>query len=395
MKWIGVIYEGVGDIAVPQLDGRTPLQVARCACAAELAVRGRSGLLGPVKEHAITRAEQLLALAAGVPADRAHAWLRGPVEAAGYEVDLDGVDFVYRGDFVTLDGDKLRSGSVELSREETVLLTDILNRAWVGYDAEAVVAEPGKVMVLLRGGAGSLPEGQAPHLVEGRPVDDSLPSGRGHEKVRGLFLRAREALAQESVNEVRLDLGENPANGIWLWGGGAPVRRQSDTFAGEVGGCVLTQSPLARGVAALCGMDILDMRDLWSLDEGEWPDFRIAGLIEALREKNFLMVFVSSPHPGGRYGTAAEKVRALDKLDQFVLRPLLTIVEAHRPFRLFLTTDRVVSSVTQRAEEGNVPFLLVGEGVDADAAAGWNEMEAGRGAFGRVHPKDLFGLIRE
>ncbi|MFL7809596.1 MAG: hypothetical protein AB8I80_13245, partial [Anaerolineae bacterium] len=85
-----------------------------------------------------------------------------------------------------------------------------------------------------------------PCFVEGERIDRYIGSGKD-TFLEEVLERSNEVLLKQTLNDVRLDLGENPANAVWLWGGGllgcgVPSSPVCDA---RIDGFVLTQSALA------------------------------------------------------------------------------------------------------------------------------------------------------
>jgi len=384
MKYILVIYEGAADLPVDELEGRTPLEVARCPQAHRLAASGRCGLLEPVQDGLDGRNEVLLAVLCGQALEQAQELYRGPLEALVTSEDPSGYGFVYRGNFITVDDGLLTDCRVSgLSMEETHSLCAALQEGWDARDIKFVPTRNARFVALIN--RERLPVGYPPCLMEGERIDAFLAHGKEGELVRSVADRAFEVLSQHPVNEVRLDLGENPANAVWLWGGG-PVRRRQSLGPSRLGaGALMSQSLLAEGYSRLADMRFVGVSDPWR-DGLEGAAFKVAPLVEVLQETDYLLVYVESPQELGRYGGPVEKVRALERMDYHLLEPLMSVLDAYRPYRLLLASDGLVSSQDRHPTSGNVPVVIAGDGVTADELNRWDEASCARGTLGILTP---------
>jgi 2,3-bisphosphoglycerate-independent phosphoglycerate mutase len=241
MKTVLVVCEGAADAPRPELEGRTPLQVARCANAERLAREGRSGWMPLPDQPDEQRSEALLALLCGATRPEALQLHRGPLEAAALELETKGYTHAYRGNFVTLDGTQVRESCVgRLSLEETQLLAATVQERFDPAVLRLVPCGPAQVVALLRSEHDPISPGVHPALTDG-DLDLYLPQGRKGEWARKVLDESGRVLARLTVNEVRVDLGENPATHLWLWGGGRFYQ------PGARMGALLTNSRLARG----------------------------------------------------------------------------------------------------------------------------------------------------
>jgi 2,3-bisphosphoglycerate-independent phosphoglycerate mutase len=384
MKTVTVVYEGVCGRSIADLDDRTPLEAARCHHAARIAARGRCGVIEPMSEKRAWPQAALLGALSGIALDRSLELRRGPVEAVTVEDDLRSSISVFRGDFVTLDEGVIESSRVAgLRWEETRELAAALNQ---GDDTESVrvaATGPGTVAVGFPVAHVHDLDPEPPYEVRGRVARERWPSGKSGQHVRSFLQRAAVVLGQHPVNEVRLDLHENPANGLWLWAGGAPVRLGSLAPRAAPYG-IVTNSQLGRGIAALCGATAVGLSIPWSAEE-EDPVWSLPELVELLRGSETLMVYLEAPQEGGQYGSPVEKVRALDVLDQVVLGPLVQVLDdGFRPYRISLIAEGGACAETSRRFAAPLPAVVAGDGIMPDETERWEEGACAKGDLGSM-----------
>lgn len=374
MKYVLVIYEGAADVPLDELEGSTPLQLARAVNASALAERGVGGCLVWSSSDRLNRAECHLASVLGLPPVDVRMLRRGPVEAAVAGSGGASWTYAFRGNFVAMDGDRVSESRVSgLSADETKWLTDALAEGFAGDGIRFSVVAEGRLSVTMDRLSGAVDPGAFPE--PGVRMDDTQQRVTDRRAIMG---KAGEILAATSLNEVRVDLGENPANGLWLWGGGPPVSVAMAWPASVSRALMVTSSPLARGMAALCGMETIALGDIWS--ETAAPDLVSAdGLYQAMLRHDLAVVYVEAPLEGGRYGGGVEKVKAIDRLDIHLLGRLNEVLRRFPEHRLLLAAlpeDGVWMEET--------PVILAGTGVAPDAVSRWNEMDGVEGAMGRV-----------
>ena len=81
-----------------------------------------------------------------------------------------------------------------------------------------------------------------------------LPKGNGSEILVDLMGRSREILSSHDINKVRVDLEENPANMIWLWGQGHRPNMPTFKERFNLTGAVITAVDLIKGYCLLSWM---------------------------------------------------------------------------------------------------------------------------------------------
>ena len=59
-----------------------------------------------------------------------------------------------------------------------------------------------------------------PQTVVGHKISASLPKGKAQRDLLDIMQVSQSVLEDHEVNRVRIDLKENPASQVWLWGQG-------------------------------------------------------------------------------------------------------------------------------------------------------------------------------
>jgi 2,3-bisphosphoglycerate-independent phosphoglycerate mutase len=374
-----VIYEGAADVDLVDLENTTPLAVTRGVHATTLLSHGQCGVLGWDRHGIPARPECALAVLLGVPVSEAKGMKRGPVEAAGTEVDPSMWTFAYRGNFVPTDGREVRESRVSgISMDETEWLCETLAGAFGKDEIRFAVGGKGRIVVMFDLIEGEIDGGEFPLV--GSPVVSDEEFERRKPSKRVAFMQScAELLATQPVNEVRVDLGENPANFLWLWGGGPPVHVVRPFGGAPVTSAMVTNSPMARGMARLCGMTYRDLGDVWT--DAERPELIAASeLGKCISAHDLTVVYVEAPEEGGSFGSAVEKVKALDRLDIHVLGRLRDAVGGiDDDFRLM---------VAALPEDGisldETPVMMAGTGFVSGQAGHWDELSCRSGALGTL-----------
>ncbi len=385
MKSLVVMLENAADRPRAELDGRTPLAVARCPAAARLASEGMSGVLGKAYGRGPSSPEARLAEFGGLDEDSVRFTARGPLEAASMDVDLDGFTHAYRGDFVTLDNGVLRDGRLQrMTLQETAQLAEAVQARFDPTRVRLHALAPARVAALVRAPGEDLARGSAPWRMEREEVID-LPA-RGSEIMAEMVEKSAQALARHPINDVRVDLGENPANAIWLWGGGPLARLAPPPLRLHV----LTQSAMAAGFARLLGAGVEPLLDPWTAAQ---PSDVVDA--DAMRRRlaacDRLVVYVEAPDAFLR-GPAAEKVHLLERIDVLLLQPLIDVFRRVKQRRfLLLSVDAAGADELDPAIPQ--PVALWGSHLEPDATAHWDENACRDGALSGLSREAVMSLL--
>lgn len=385
MKSLVVILESAADHPRDELDGRTPLAVARCPAAARIASEGLTGVLGKAAGRGPATAEARLAAFCGLEPDAVARVARGPLEAASLEIDLSGYTHAYRGDLVTLDRGVLRDGYLaRLTLQETEHLAAKVQERFDPKRVRLLARAPGRLVVLARAEGADLAPGEAPWLLEN---DEAYsPPSHGGELLEEMIEKSVESLARHAINDVRVDLGENPANAVWLWGGGPLARLDPSPLRLHF----LTQSAMAAGLARLLGAPVEPLLDPWSATQPT-DVVDAAALRQWITTCDRFVVYVEAP-PEFIRGPASEKVHLLERTDVLLLQPLLEVFRRvkQRRFLLAAVEAALPEDSSRRTPQ---PIAVWGSHLEPDAVAHWDETSCRAGALTDRTLNDLSALL--
>jgi len=277
------------------------------------------------------------------------AWAPARAYAATLQLDVAESQVAWCCDFVTHhDGRVIDPTAGHLPTKEASSLVNSLNahlatprQRWVvgeGWRHALLVDAPEWVDQLA-----GLPV-EPPERMVGQPWPRHLPRGPLGDWMRRLIDQAADVLDHHEINRVRVDLGENPANLIWLWGSGtghAPV--PLPTRHGVSGAMISSVFPL-RGLARLLGVT-------WSQGVERLEERPIARLLHDItrlietHDVVYVPIRIEETDPTARQC-------AMERVDQGLVKPLAE--EATRRGNL-----RLVVAVDDRPS-GTTPFAAIG-----------------------------------
>ncbi len=227
-----VILDGLGDLPVAQLGGKTPLEAAETPVLNRLAGAGRYGLVDPIGPGIVPNTHSGCGVLFGVLPDDVACLKRGPVEASGAGRVLQPGEIALRTNFATLEatGDGLRIDDRRAGRidTDTEALASELRSVDLG---DGVIAELHPTdqhrCVLVLSGLGLNPaisdtdpgDGGMPGFLQySRPLNDSAQ--KTAEKLNLFIDIAHKVLVSHPVNSKRVLEGKLPATGILTRGAG-------------------------------------------------------------------------------------------------------------------------------------------------------------------------------
>ncbi|MFM8978899.1 MAG: hypothetical protein ACKOSS_00315 [Planctomycetia bacterium] len=370
MKTVLLVVAGAADRPVAELGGRTPLEAAATPRLDRLAREGRVGHVLPVPEG-LRPEEGAFALGLLGLDPRQHVDLGAAMDAAALDVPLGSLDQAFRLSLVTADRETLHDASAgHIRHDEAVLLLTALAEACRAADLLLVPGPRGRGVLVWRGARDVRVQTVPPTEVLGRSLRAALPRGTGIGHILQLIDRSRELFATHEVNELRRDLGENPATLVWPWGPGVAQPLPSLHERLGLRGAFVGVEPSMRGLARLQGMHLAEVPGATGL-----PGTDLAGKAAAacalLADHDLVVVHVDSTAAASRTRDFVSKVEDLERIDSQLVTPLAAHLEGLPDTRLLVVGGEAISVETGRHLTDPVPFALW------EPAKPW----PGRGAF--------------
>lgn len=403
MKYAIILPDGAADLPLPQLDGRTPLEAARIAHMDWVAQHGRLGRAVTVPEGFTPGTDVATLTLLGYDP---HVYFRGraPIEAAARGLSAGPGELIFRCNFVTvLDGRMKDFTADHIRQAETDRLIGELNElvgrgepalrgcrfhAGVSY-RNLMVASDAAEMTKLK----SAP----PHDIPDQPVVEHLPRGVGQERVRAVMERAQALLADHELNRRRAAEGRPPVTDIWLWGQGGAMALEPLRDRFGVRGATITGVDIIRGLAKLTGMALIEVPGATGYIDTNYVG-KGAAAAAALDEYDLIVVHVEAADEAAHMGNAAEKVTALERIDEHVVGPLLKKLRTFDRWRILIAPDHPTPCATTAHDATPPPFCYAGTGVASAGATRFSEAAAVAGGWlvepGHTLLGEFFGARR-
>ena len=376
MKHIIILGDGMADLPVERLGGKTLLQYAHKPMMDQLAREGRCGRLITVPEGFPPGSEVANTAILGYDLNKVYEG-RGPLEAAsiGYEMADD--DFAIRCNIITLaDGKIITHNGGNLETDDADVLIKLL--VIKGGSKHIVCAPPHDHPneawreLLVKA------EANAPEET-GR-----LSAQATADLLNELILKSQELLSKHPFNLARAERGERQANSIWPWSGG--YRPSMETLQQQYpeikSGTVISAVDLIRGIGHYAGLKIVEVEGATGLADTNYEG-KAQAAIEALEKDDFVFVHVEASDEAGHDGDLELKLKTIEYLDQRLIAPIYNKVKSwNEPVCIAVLPDHL-TPVEQRIHVGQpVPFLIWHRGIEADNVEQYDEVSCVSGSYG-------------
>jgi 2,3-bisphosphoglycerate-independent phosphoglycerate mutase len=392
-KYVIVIPDGCADDPQEALGGRTPLQAAHLPSMDRIARMGMVGRADNVPRP-LTPASDVATLSLFGYDPLLVYTGRAPLETAAMGLTLGPGDWAVRCNLVTVQDGLMRDFTAgHISSEEARALMTALQGA-----ADALMGEPQYAQGCLSGTRVAFHAGvqyrnilichrstgepfsadtrtQPPHDIPDRPVAEHLPTGPGARFLIDWMEYSKGVLADHPVNQARRAAGKNPATQVWLWGQGrAPSLVPFQRVYGKRG-AIISAVDLVRGVGVLLGWKRIDVAGATGYLDTDYAAKGRAGVL-ALADNDLVCVHVEAPDEASHEGRADEKVKALERIDEHIVRPLLEALAKYPAWRILVSPDHRTTLHTRAHAYGMVPFALAGTGISSRGQSSYDEKTA-------------------
>ena len=383
MKYIILVPDGMAGEPLKELNDRTCMEVAVTPNMDMIALKGIVGTSNNVP-RGMTPASDVANLSILGYDPKKYYCGRGPLEAANLGVEIGESDVAFRFNVITEAEDRMLDYSAgHISTEEVkVLVRDLEDK--MGSDKYTFYpgtsyrnlllfhcASPGDAEDL------SLVKCYPPHDILDQSISKHLPKSQELVEITN---RSKEVLEGHDINKVRIDLGQNPANSIWLWGQGRKPDIPLFKDAYGITGGIISAVDLLKGMGRVLGLEVADVVGATGYYDTNYEGKAEAAL-EILERNDMVFVHVEAPDEAGHNGDVKEKIKAIENFDsRITARIIEALSHKEEPHRILILPDHPtpVKKRTHTAEP--VPFAMAGKGIEPDDVTVFNERAARAGS---------------
>ncbi len=396
MKYAILVGDGMSDYFIDELSGRTPLQVARTPNMDRIAKEGLTGMARTVPRKMAASSDVANMSIFGYDPKEYYTG-RGPLEAKSMGIELEPGQVAFRANLVTASDNILVDYSAgHISSKEAVVLIEFLNEKFkkrgvrfhsgVSYRNLMIVSEE-----QLSDGHGSL-RCVPPHDIIGKTIMENMPKGKGAKFLRDIMTGSRFMLADHEINIIRVDLGENPANMVWLWGQGKKPSMPLFKERHGVEGAVISAVDLIKGMALCVGLKVIDVPGVTGYYDTDYAA-KAEYALGALEKDDFVFVHVEAPDEAGHNGELGEKIRAIENFDEKVVGRVAEGLRSMGEYRLLVMPDHPTPIELKTHVDDPVPFAIAGTGIQPDAIDRFDEDSIGSGGTRTVAASELVNIL--
>ena len=392
MRTLVLCLAGAADRPVEDLGGRTPLEAAATPHLDRLAADGRLGRVVPAPAG-LRPEESAFTLALFGVDPQAVGDVGATLDAAGLGVEVGSLDQALRLSLVTADADTILDPTAgHISRDEAELLLASLAEALADDALRLVAGAAGSHLLVWAGARDVRLATVPPYEVVERSLESALPRGTGIGRLLAAIQRSAALLPGHEVNELRRDLGENPATLIWPWCPGVTLPLPSLRERTGLSAIAVGVDNAFLGAARLQGLPTVTPPGATGRMDSSLKAKSDAGLA-ALEEADLVLVHVAALEAASHARDFVGKVDLLERADALLVGPALEAAAAARDLRLVVLAGPATSTESGRVLTDAVPFALHGAGVRSHRRHAFTEVGAQQSGFRVDRAHELLDFV--
>lgn len=400
MKHIIILGDGMADLPIEKLGGKTPLMVANTPSIDELAKKGKNGLLitVPADMHPGSEIANLGVMGYDVKAVFDG---RGVLEAASMGVDIKDGDLGLRCNLICIENGNIKNHSAgHISTAEADELIQFLNEKLGSDTIKFHTGVSYRHLLVIKGGNKYL-KCTPPHDVPGTPANSVMIEAKEKaaketaDLLNELILKSQVLLANHPINKKRKEAGKDMANSIWPWSpGNKPKMPTLDEMYGTGKSAVISAVDLIQGIGVYAGMEVLKVEGATGLYDTNYEG-KARAAIDALNNgADFVYLHIEASDEAGHEGDVELKTRTIEYLDYRIVKPIVEAAKTmEEPLAIGILPDHPTPCDLRTHTHDPIPFIIYRPGEEPDAVEKYDEESAKAGSYGILKENEFIKAL--
>ncbi len=375
MKYVVILGDGMADYPLKQLNGKTPLMVAKKPFIDNLAKKSTVGLCKTIPDNMKPGSDVANLSVLGFEPNKNYTG-RSPLEAASIGIELSDTDLTARANLVTL-SDELDftkktmvdySGGEISTKDAKILITELKksldNEKYTLYSGvsyrNCLVTKKGEI----KG------ECTPPHDISDKIIGEYLPHNPEYLQ---MIKKSYEILKNHPLNVEKIKQGKNPANAIWFWGEGTKPNLADFKEKFGLKGGMISAVDLLKGMAILSNMQVIEVEGATGIYTTDFLG-KANACLKALKEGlDFVYIHIEAPDECGHQGDVEHKIYSIEQIDKVVERIVLGLKESGEDFRILICPDHPTPIDLKTHVSDPVPFIIYKSDKEVEGNFGYDE----------------------
>lgn len=398
-KAVIFLADGMADLPIAELNGKTPVEYANTPAMDSIAANGSSGTFFTLPDGLPTSSDVANMSVLGFYPEKNYPG-RGPIEAVSQGIELAADDIAWRCNLVTVsdDGILLDYSAGHLDETKARILMEDLQK---NFGSEKVSFYPGvsyRNLLVLHGREFSAnldyhkpdsSQGIAVSELKLTALDDRRETAYTKQFLEELALKTDEFLRNHPLNK---DCG-SPANAIWPWSPGykPAIAGFTERYNGARG-AIVSAVDVVKGIGKCAGMTVLEVPGATGFVDTNYAG-KVAAALKALEDHDLVYIHVEAIDECSHMGDMKLKLQAIEDFDSKVVAPVLKALGGRDDVRFAILPDHPVPLSLRKHTTTPVPLAVCGAGLKVDNVSSYGESSAPGGALGRLAGDQLVKLL--
>ncbi len=361
-KYIILLGDGMADLPLDELGGRTVLEAARTPNMDFMAQNGLNGMTRTVPPGMNPGSDTANLSVFGYDPQKYYSG-RAPLEAINMDIVLEPGDVAFRCNIVNAAGGLMNDFTSD--HIDSRLTRIVINEIARSIKEPGIEFYPGvsyrNIMVWRDFPGNELPATTPPHDIQGEQTAPHLPSGNGSELLRRMMHQSKSVIADST--EIRKALGnfQGTPESIWLWGCG--FRPAIDTLESRFGisGRTISAVDLIHGIGKAAGLKPLDVPGATGYLDTDYEG-KVKALLNSIGSCDYVFLHVEAPDESGHEGNLEHKTKAIEDFDSRVVGPVLEGLKKFNDYVILLMPDHPTPLEVRTHTSDPVPFCIMAGG---------------------------------
>ena len=408
---IYVLLDGIGDLPHPDLKGMTPLRYAKTPNLDKIARNGTIGEVISVGKGIAPQSDIAVFNMLGYKFANSTYVGRGVIESIGVGIDFKNGDIALRGNFATVNDEKIivdRRAGRRIEREDAIAISKELEQKIKFSNPKAsVVVAPTighRVIVRIRcdgqflspdisntdpayaridGMGVAKAVGDYLKIEKSFPLNESDSAKLSASLVNEFTEQSLQIMKNSEINNKRKNQRKKLLNSVLLRDAGnkfpdvIPINQLHDMKFS----CIVDM-PVEIGIAKVLQMKMFIAGGLTDYEEKA----RVAA--KAMETENAIYVHIKGPDEFGHDGDAIGKMKNIEEIDARFFGTLLDIIDTSK-VSIVISGDHSTPCINKGHSDDPVPVLVSGDSIKKDGTARFTEEEAKKGKMGLLAGADV------
>ncbi|MBR3588144.1 MAG: cofactor-independent phosphoglycerate mutase [Clostridia bacterium] len=364
MKYAVILYDGMADLPVGELGGRTPMEAANKPNFDRLARKGEIGLVRTVADGLKPGSDVANLSVLGYDPKKYYTG-RSPLEAVSIGVKMLDDDIALRCNLVSLSDEENYEDKTmvdysggDISTPEAAEIIKSVEEHFGNDIFKFYAGVQYRHCLIWHGGTVDLGSMTPPHDISGQVVGQYLSTSDNAKVLISMMKESYDFLMKHPVNIKRMAEGKLPANSIWLWGEGKKPMLPSFEETFGLKGSIISAVDLLKGIGQCAGMKTPDVPGSTGYIDTNFEGKAKQAVEDFNSGCDFVYIHFEAPDECGHRREAQNKVRSIELIDEKVLPVIIEGLEKFDDYKILILPDHPTPIKTATHSSDPVPYMI-------------------------------------